>query len=312
MDLIPQSGPHLHILLNHFPSVGLVIALGFYITAFITRSDVMKRSCLVLFVILGILGIPTYISGAASMWVLSTVPEIPQGMINAHRDMALLAFIGLGITGSGAWLVLWQARHVGRLSNRALYAVLTLAIITLGLMTETGHLGGQINHPEIQSAAEILAADQNVGRTISLERIMSGDWMFVSMETLHFIGMAFIFGTVLIVTLRVLGLAKSVPFSTVHRLLPLGFLGLMINTVSGMLLFIGDSGRYVAMDLFPAKMALLVIGAIAVLYFSLFERVWNVKAGEDAPITAKAVAAVTLLAWAGVIALGRFLPYMEG
>ena len=37
---------------------------------------------------------------------------------------------------------------------------------------------------------------------------------------------------------------------------------------------------------------------------------WKLKAGEDAPISAKAVAVLVLVCWAGVIACGRLLPYL--
>ena len=55
---------------------------------------------------------------------------------------------------------------------------------------------------------------------------------------------------------------------------------------------------------------LITIGAIAVLYFSLSERLWTVKAGEDAPMSAKWVAALVLLSWAGVIMGGRLIGYV--
>jgi hypothetical protein len=40
------------------------------------------------------------------------------------------------------------------------------------------------------------------------------------------------------------------------------------------------------------------------------DRVWNLKAGEDAPATAKWVAGVVLAAWTGVIVCGRMLNYL--
>jgi hypothetical protein len=55
---------------------------------------------------------------------------------------------------------------------------------------------------------------------------------------------------------------------------------------------------------------LIPIGATAVVYFSLSDRLWSIKAGEDAPVAAKWVAVVVLLAWAGVIVCGRLLPYL--
>ena len=57
-------------------------------------------------------------------------------------------------------------------------------------------------------------------------------------------------------------------------------------------------------------MVFISIGATAVLYFSLSNRLWNVKAGENARRAAKWVAAVVLLAWVGVIFFGRMLPYL--
>ena len=91
----------------------------------------------------------------------------------------------------------------------------------------------------------------------------------------------------------------------------LGFLGVLMNVVSGMLMMLADSYRYVVTDItFAPKIAFIVIGATAVLYFSVSDRLWNLKAGEDAPMAAKWVAAVVLLAWAGVIVCGRLLPYL--
>jgi hypothetical protein len=159
----------------------------------------------------------------------------------------------------------------------------------------------------------LAATNDNVGRTVNLEDgFNSALFAFPAMETLHFIGMGMIFGTVLFLCLRVLGFIKIIPFSAVHRLLPLGLIGLFVNSVSGMLLFIADSGRYVAMPSFPHKIEALVVGAIAMIYFSLSDKIWAVKAGDDAPMTAKAVAAVALVSWTLVIIFGRILPYTEG
>ena len=62
--------------------------------------------------------------------------------------------------------------------------------------------------------------------------------------------------------------------------------------------------------LFGPKMALITIGAAAVLYFSVSERIWGLKAGDDAPMAAKSVAGFVLLAWTGVLVFGRLLPYI--
>jgi uncharacterized membrane protein len=308
----PQTWSHVHMILNHFPTVGFVFSLTFYIIALIADNTVMKRATLALFVICCILGVPTYVTGNASMWALTDPPQpgISKAVINAHRDMALLTLFGLAFTGVTAWVELWRYRYLARFSKLSLYLVLGFAIITLGIMAETGHLGGQINHPEIRIPTDILPTDPKAGWSANIELLINQVVWFVPWQTLHFFGFSLIFGTALIVSLRVLGFWTSMSFAAVHRILPLGMCGVVMNVFSGMLILQADSFRYLNEITFVPKIIFITIGAIAVLYFSLSERLWQVKAGEAAPASAKWVAALVLLSWSIVIIGGRLLPYV--
>jgi uncharacterized membrane protein len=309
----PAVWPHVHMILNHAPTVGFVFAIFFFVIGLLTKNDGMTRGSLILFVICSILGIPTYVTGTATMWALTqpVIPEISKAVINAHRDMALWTLFGLGFTGAAAWIELWRYRYFGSFSKTSLTLVLVFAVVTLGIMAETGHRGGLINHPEIRVATEALPTDPAAGVSTAVESLISNMTWFISWQVVHFFGYCLIFGSVFAVALRVLGFWKSVSFAAVHRLLLLGFLGVLMNVFSGMLMMLADSYRYVVNDYtFGPKLAFIVIGAIAVLYFSVSDRVWSLKAGEDAPATAKWVAGVVLLAWTGVIVCGRMLNYL--
>jgi hypothetical protein len=59
-------------------------------------------------------------------------------------------------------------------------------------------------------------------------------------------------------------------------------------------------------------MALIVVGGLAVVYLTIFERPWRLAPGEDAPVGAKLVAVGPVATWVLVIAFGRLLPYLEG
>ena len=61
---------------------------------------------------------------------------------------------------------------------------------------------------------------------------------------------------------------------------------------------------------FWPKMFFLPIAAIAVLYFSLSDKLWAVQAGQSAPMSAKWVAGLVLFSWTIVIMGGRLLPYL--
>jgi uncharacterized membrane protein len=309
----PQAWSHVHLILNHFPTVGFVMTLAFYVVGLIANNDGLKRGALAAFVMCSILCVPTYVTGAAAMWALTVppIPEISKAVINAHRDMALATLFGVGFTGATAWIELWRYRYVGRFSSMSLYLVLAFALITLGIMAETGHRGGQINHPEIRVPTDVLPTDAAAGISPAIELAINNVIWFVPWQTVHFFGFTLIFATVLIVVLRVLGFWKSVPFSAVHRLLPIGALAVMMNVFTGMLMMLADTYRYVVNDYtFAPKIVFIPIGATAVLYFSLSDRLWKVKAGEDAPASAKVVAVLVLVCWAGVIACGRLLPYL--
>ena len=302
-----------HLILNHVPTAGFAFALFFYVVALVLNNDVMKRGSLILFVICSIIGVPTYVAGTAAMWALTqpVIPEISKAVINSHRDMALWTLFGMAFTGGVSWLELWRSRYFGSFSKLSLSLVLLFAVVTLGIMTETGHRGGLINHPEIRTAGDVLPSNPDAGITTSLESTMKEMIWFVPWQTVHFFGYCLIFAAAFAVVLRVLGVWKSISFAAMHRLLLLGFLGVLMNVVSGMLMMLADPYRYVVSDIaFAPKIALIPIGAMAVLYFSASDRLWNVKPGEDATAGAKWVAIVVLLAWAGVIVCGRLLPYL--
>src|SRR5262249_59411842 len=143
----PQVWSHAHIILNSFPTVGFVFALVFYIAALVMNNVVMKRASLVVFVVCAILGVPTYVTGAASMWALTGVPGISRAAINAHRDMALGTLFGLAFTGVTAWIELWRVLDLGRRSNPSLFLGLRVGGITFGLMAGSRALGGRCNEP---------------------------------------------------------------------------------------------------------------------------------------------------------------------
>jgi uncharacterized membrane protein len=309
----PQAWTHVHLILNHVPTVGFVMTLAFYLMGLIANNDGLKRCALAAFVICSIAVVPTYVTGAAAMWALTVppIPEISKAVINAHRDMALAVLFGVGFTGVAAWIELWRYRYLGRFSMTSLWLVLAFAVITLGFMAETGHRGGQINHPEIRVPGDVLPTDPAAGLSPALELAINNVIWFVPWQTVHFFGFTLIFATVLAVVLRVLGAWKSVPFSAVHRLLPIGVLAVVMNVFTGMLMLLADTYRYVVNDYtFAPKIVFIPIGATAVLYFSLSDSLWKLKAHEDAPLSAKAVAVTVLVAWAGVIACGRLLPYL--
>lgn len=136
-------------------------------------------------------------------------------------------------------------------------------------------------------------------------------WIWPACETLHFIGLAMLIGTVWIIDLRMLGVAKGLPMAPMQRLIGWGVAGFIINMVTGVLFLAGKPFQYIGNIGFTLKMIFIALAGVNVLVFYLivYRRVENLGPGEDAPLAAKIVAAASLILWLGVMSFGRSLPY---
>ncbi len=302
---------HLHLLLNHVPTVGTVIALALLIMSLIRKNDGIKRLSLELFCVIGLVTVIAYFSG------LGTQPRLEEmGLdtenIQRHHDAAFQASAFMLLAGFVAWLGLWQSRR-GAASRVHVPVLLVLGAITIALMARAANLGGEIRHPEILLVEGLPPATISPawftaaywGALVN-EKI----WLFPAMEAVHFIALWVLFGVMIVVNARMLGLLRPASFPAVHRLLPWAALALTTNIVTGMLFVLANPSMYLQSSPFGWKMALLVLAGATLLYQTVFEGAWQVEAGEDSPIRVKAVAASSLALWFGVMYFGRMLPFL--
>ena len=132
---------------------------------------------------------------------------------------------------------------------------------------------------------------------------------------LHFLGLVLIIGPIGVINLRIMGFPKQIPLAPLYRLLPLAMIGLAINVTTGMCAYIGMPELYVFDAALWLKMlALLLLGLnLATFYLTnIFYRVEHLGAGENAPFSAKLVAASSLFLWFAVIILGRYIQLFGG
>jgi hypothetical protein len=138
-------------------------------------------------------------------------------------------------------------------------------------------------------------------------------WVWPACETLHFVGLAMLVGVIALMDLRLLGLGKSAPFAPFHKLLPWAISGFGICLLTGSMFFAGDPFQYIHNVVFWLKMLFILLAGLNVLAFyvtGVFRTVEVLGPGEDAPMSAKVIAAVSLFLWVGVMYLGRMLPFL--
>ena len=190
-------------------------------------------------------------------------------------------------------------------------------------MGRTGNTGGDIRHPQPGVTPGAAITEGTVGSIIHVfeptpdgftQLMVANKWWWATMMVLHFVGLSLIIGVVGAINLRIMGFARELPFAPLHRLLPLAMAGLGINVVTGMLAFIGMPAYYAADIAFWFKLATLMLLGLQVAVFYLtgiFDRVERLAPGEDASLSAKIVAASSLLLWFTVIVSGRYIQHFE-
>ena len=301
---------HLHLLLNHIPVIGSVIAFGLLLLALVLRSSDLRHAGLEVVVLVGLFSLPAYLSGAGAQLAPANRTDVAVVMVRAHHDAALLGSVAMLLTTMAAWIGLWQTRRRGHPARGVFGTVLLFAIVTLALMGRAANLGGQIRHPEVTPMEAAQIAEQAGWMTgwIAYQGTLA-PWAWPAAESLHFIGMWLLFGILLAVNLRLLGLMKAVPFRALHRLLPWAMLGLTVNVVTGMVFVIGQPGQYAGW-VFYWKIALLMLGAGNLLYVTIAAAPWKMGPNSHAPILVRTVATAGIVSWLAVMYFGRMLPFL--
>jgi hypothetical protein len=138
--------------------------------------------------------------------------------------------------------------------------------------------------------------------TSAAEAIRSVPWPIPVIEIFHIAGMVLVFGTILILNLRVFGLIlRSEPVSEIAQdLTPLTLTGLVVQLVSGSLLFMVSATKFTENPIFRIKIA-MVIAAVA-YHFGIHRKV--AIAHETQAHRLRLSAAVSLVLWAAVVLVG--------
>ncbi len=137
-------------------------------------------------------------------------------------------------------------------------------------------------------------------------------WAYPALLSLHIVGLAIIVGIFATRDLHLAGLIERIDTRIFLALAPMAWIGFGINLVTGTLFFIGDPMRYSVNIGFQLKMLLIALAGLNVVVHQLWvrPRVACRAARSPLPGVAKLVAATSLLAWTGVLLLGRMIPYV--
>ena len=137
------------------------------------------------------------------------------------------------------------------------------------------------------------------------EAIRRSIWAYPALETIHIASFAVVFGSLLVLELRVFGAAPGVPLSPLARLaVPTALTGFAIAAAAGLLMLISSASETVLNRAFQIKVGLIVLAGINAWWF---HRRGSLVLHDGA---AKAQSLLSIMLWFGVIACGRLIAYI--
>jgi hypothetical protein len=138
-------------------------------------------------------------------------------------------------------------------------------------------------------------------------------WAFNGILMFHMIAVAMVFGLIVIVDLRLLGLtSRNTSVTELCRdVIPWTWVAFAISVVTGSLIFTGQAVKYFDNYAFRMKFLVMVIAGINMLVFQfiVFRNVAKWDRNAPAPLAAKLAGFVSLVSWIAIIAYGRWTAY---
>ena len=130
-------------------------------------------------------------------------------------------------------------------------------------------------------------------------------WVYPALETIHIAAFATVFGSLMLLELRVFGAAPAVPLSPLARLaVPVALIAFALAAFAGALMLISNATELVSNLAFQIKLGLIGAAGANALWFHRRDGI----ARHDA--VAKAQSLLSVMLWLGVIACGRLIAYV--
>jgi len=139
--------------------------------------------------------------------------------------------------------------------------------------------------------------------------INDSNWLFPAIEGVHIVALALLFGAVIVLNLRMLGLmmrGRSLP-KLARELEPWTLCSLVVILVTGALLFVAEAVKIFHSEPFWVKMTLLL--SAIVFHYAVS---WRLMLQEDIrlhPVLTKAAAVIGIVLWVGVGFAGRAIGF---
>ncbi|MDX1561478.1 MAG: DUF6644 family protein [Gammaproteobacteria bacterium] len=137
--------------------------------------------------------------------------------------------------------------------------------------------------------------------------VISSPFIWPTLESIHFVSLCVLFGSLLLIDLRLIGFYRERCSPMVDWLIKLTLAAFAVNLVTGVLFFFGNTFKYVDNSAFELKLVLILIAGANAVFYKL--RLSDIVAGNEVTRSSVFVGSLSLLLWAGVIICGRMITF---
>jgi uncharacterized membrane protein len=146
-----------HLLVNHFPVILPLVGGAILLCGLVIKSPTVQKVGLWVFVACALATVPAYFTGEPAEKIVKNYPGVMRKIIHQHQDAAFIAFVGIEVVGFLSTLLLvWMMKTKRSIPGYLWMLFMILAGASFLIVAQAAHLGGQIRHEEIQTAAQIL------------------------------------------------------------------------------------------------------------------------------------------------------------
>lgn len=155
---------------------------------------------------------------------------------------------------------------------------------------------------------EVTLRTSPVGRFVRLS-----PYAWPTLESLHFMGMSVLIGSIGLFDLRLLGFARGIPYAALHRLIPLGIAAYTLNVLTGLCFLSGTPDQFLWNPAFRFKLTFMAVAGVNVVFFytRVFRRLQQLPPDSPPTLGARLAGAVSLTMWIGVMSAGRLLTFFR-
>ena len=139
--------------------------------------------------------------------------------------------------------------------------------------------------------------------------INDSNWLFPAIEGIHIVALALLFGVVIVLNLRLMGLTmRSRPLPQLAREFePWTLCSLVVILITGFMLFVAEAVKSFYSTPFRLKMGLLL--AAVVFHYTVSSRLMHKEESRLSPVLSKTAAVVAILLWMSVGFAGRAIGF---